>query len=87
MGRRIREGVAKIFGFKFKGLIAWFLWRTFYFSKLPMIKKKLRIMSDWSIDLIFHSDVSMIKGYIEESHDNSIKEKDKKNNNNDNNNK
>jgi hypothetical protein len=42
---------------------------------------------DWSIDLIFHSDVSMIKGYIEESHDNSIKEKDKKNNNNENNNK
>ena len=80
-----REGVAKIFGFKFKGLTAWFLWRTFYFSKIPMIKKKLRIMSDWSMDLIFHSDVSMIKGYIEESHDNSIKEKEKKNNNNDNN--
>jgi hypothetical protein len=50
-----------------------------------MIKKKLRIMSDWSMDLIFHSDVSMIKGYIEESHDNSIKEKDKKNTNNDDN--
>ena len=80
-----RKGVAKIFGFKFKGLTAWFLWRTFYFSKIPMIKKKLRIMSDWSMDLIFHSDVSMIKGYIEENHDNSIKEKEKKNNNNDNN--
>jgi len=52
-----------------------------------MIKKKLRIMSDWSMDLIFHSDVSMIKGYIEESHDNSIKEKEKKNNNNKDNNK
>jgi len=85
IGKRV--GVAKIFGFKFKGLIAWFLWRTFYFSKLPMIKKKLRIMSDWSMDLIFHSDVSMIKGYIEESHDNSIKEKYKKKTNNENNNK
>ena len=80
-----REGVAKIFGFQFKGLTAWFLWRTFYLSKLPMIKKKLRIMSDWSMDLIFPSDVSMIKGYIEENHDNSIK--DKENNNNEKNNK
>jgi len=80
IGKRV--GVAKIFGFKFKGSIAWFLWRTFYLSKLPMIKKKLRIIGDWSMELIFHNDVSMIKGYIEESHDNEIKEK--KNNNKDN---
>jgi len=30
------------------------------------------------MDLIFHSDVSMIKGYIEESHDNEIKDKKNK---------
>jgi NADH:quinone reductase (non-electrogenic) len=82
IGKRV--GVAKIFGFKFKGLIAWFLWRTFYLSKLPTIKKKLRIIGDWSMELIFHNDVSMIKGYIEESHDNEIKEKK---NNSENNNK
>lgn len=80
IGKRV--GVAKIFGFKFKGLIAWLLWRTFYLSKLPILKKKLRIVGDWSLELIFHNDVSMIKGYIEESHDNDIKKK--KNNNNDN---
>ena len=75
IGKRV--GVAKIFGFKFKGLIAWFLWRTFYLSKLPMLKKKLRVIGDWSMELVFHSDVSMIKGYIEESHDKDIKEKRK----------
>jgi NADH dehydrogenase len=76
IGKRV--GVAKIFGFKFKGLIAWMLWRSFYLSKLPMLKKKLRILGDWFIGLIFYSDISMIKGYVEESHDKDIKEKEKK---------
>jgi NADH dehydrogenase len=80
IGKRV--GVAKIFGFKFKGLIAWMLWRSFYLSKLPMLKKKLRVIGDWFIGLIFYSDISMIKGYIEESHDKYIKEKMKKNTNN-----
>ena len=71
IGKRV--GVAKIFGFKFKGFIAWMLWRSFYLSKLPMLKKKLRVVGDWSIELVFHSDVSMIKGYVEEEHDNDIK--------------
>jgi hypothetical protein len=35
----------KIFGFKFKGLIEWFLWRKFYLSKIPLLKKKLMIMN------------------------------------------
>lgn len=55
IGKRV--GVAKIFGFKFKGLIAWFLWRSFYLSKLPMLKKKLRVLGDWSMNLVFHSDI------------------------------
>lgn len=80
IGKKV--GVAKIFGFKFKGLIAWFLWRSFYLSKLPMLKKKLRVLGDWSMELVFHSDISMIKGYIEESHDKDIKENKKNNNNN-----
>jgi NADH dehydrogenase len=73
IGKRV--GVAKIFGFKFTGLIAWMLWRSFYLSKLPMLKKKLRVLGDWFIGIIFYSDISMIKGYIEESHDKDIKEK------------
>ena len=29
-----RVGVAKILGFKFNGLIVWFLWSTFYLSNI-----------------------------------------------------
>jgi NADH dehydrogenase len=83
IGKRV--GVAKISGFKFKGLIAWMLWRSFYLSKLPILKKKLRVLGDWSIGLVFHSDISMIKGYIEENHDIKIKKNTNNNNNNRNN--
>ena len=66
-----RTGVATLFGFKIHGFIAWCLWRTFYLANLPTIKKKLKVMSDWTMDLFFKPDVAMIKrfgknGYAEE---------------------
>jgi NADH dehydrogenase len=48
-----RAGVAKIFGYKFSGFIAWWLWRTVYLSKLPRLEKKLRVALDWTLDLVF----------------------------------
>ncbi len=52
-----RAGVAKIFGFKFSGFVAWFLWRTIYLSKLPRLEKKLRVALDWTLDLFFSKDL------------------------------
>jgi NADH dehydrogenase len=52
-----RAGVAKIFGFKFSGFIAWWLWRTIYLSKLPRLEKKLRVALDWTLDLVFSKDI------------------------------
>jgi NADH:ubiquinone reductase (H+-translocating) len=59
-----RNGVAIILGIKIHGFIAWFLWRTFYLSNLPTAKKKLRVMIDWTMDLIFKPDVARIKETI-----------------------
>jgi NADH dehydrogenase len=56
-----RAGVAYLFGFKIHGFLAWWLWRTFYLSNLPTIKKKLKVMSDWTMDLVYKPDVAMIK--------------------------
>jgi NADH dehydrogenase len=61
-----RTGVAEILGFKLSGFAAWWLWRTFYLIRLPTMKKKLRVMIDWAIDLFFKRDVTMIKRFIEE---------------------
>jgi NADH:ubiquinone reductase (H+-translocating) len=59
-----RTGVAKLFGFKIHGFTAWWLWRTFYLSNLPTIKKKLKVMGDWTADLLFTPDVAMVRGYM-----------------------
>jgi NADH:quinone reductase (non-electrogenic) len=56
-----RKGVATVFGLKIHGFAAWWLWRTYYLANLPTLKKKLKVMGDWTSDLIFKPDVAMIK--------------------------
>ncbi|MGC2668979.1 MAG: NAD(P)/FAD-dependent oxidoreductase [Candidatus Nitrosopolaris sp.] len=69
-----RAGVATVLGFKLHGFVAWWLWRTYYLGNLPTIKKKLKVMGDWTSDLISKPDVAMIKRPdIESSFDNTQK--------------
>jgi NADH dehydrogenase len=55
-----RQAVAEVFGFHFKGFIAWWMWRTIYLAKLPGTVRKLRVMIDWTFDLLFPRDISQI---------------------------
>ncbi|MGH7961537.1 MAG: NAD(P)/FAD-dependent oxidoreductase [Candidatus Binatia bacterium] len=52
-----RTGVANILGVNFSGFLAWWLWRTIYLSKLPRAEKKLRVLLDWTLDLLFSKDL------------------------------
>jgi NADH dehydrogenase len=52
-----RTGVADIFGVKFSGFVAWWMWRTIYLSKLPRLEKKLRVALDWTLDVLFSKDL------------------------------
>jgi NADH dehydrogenase len=47
------NGVAEIYGLKFSGVIAWFLWRTVYLMKIPTIARKLNVIVDWTWDIFF----------------------------------
>jgi hypothetical protein len=49
------------FWIKIHGFVGWWLWRTYYLANLPTTRKKLKVLADWSSDLIFKPDVSMIK--------------------------
>jgi NADH dehydrogenase len=53
-------GVAMMFGFKFSGFIAWWMWRSIYLAKLPRLAKKLRVMTDWTLDLLFGRDIEQM---------------------------
>jgi NADH:quinone reductase (non-electrogenic) len=51
------SGVAMLFGVKFSGFIAWWMWRSVYLLKLPRLAKKIRVMMDWTLDLFFGRDI------------------------------
>jgi NADH:ubiquinone reductase (H+-translocating) len=56
-----KNGVGILFGYKIHGFLAWAIWRFYYLSTLPTIQKKLRVMVDWFIDLLFKRDVTRLK--------------------------
>ncbi len=55
-----RAAVADILGFQFSGFFAWWLWRTIYLAKLPGLERKLRVMIDWTLDLFFPRDITLL---------------------------
>lgn len=56
-----RHGVGMIFGLKIQGLLAWWFWHTYYIGRLPSLEKRIRVIVDWTIDLIFKKDVARLK--------------------------
>lgn len=53
-------GVAMMFGLKFSGFIAWWMWRSIYLMKLPRLAKKLRVVIAWTLDLLFGRDIEQM---------------------------
>lgn len=51
------KGVGRVLWFKLRGFPAWFAWRTYYLFQMPRWSRRLRIMIDWTISLLFSYDV------------------------------
>lgn len=60
-----RTGVGVLMGTKVHGFIAWWIWRTYYLARLPTTEKKLRVMFDWTMDMLFKPDVTRLKTFTE----------------------
>ncbi len=50
------SGVARIWGLNFSGLTAWAMWRAVYLAKMPGTAQKVRVATDWLLDLMFGRD-------------------------------
>lgn len=46
------RGVAEVYGWRLTGFPAWVLWRTYYLSFVPGFATKVRIASQWLLDLV-----------------------------------
>ena len=47
-------------GVKVSGLLAWWLYRTYYLYQLPRAERKLRVVIDWTLELLFRRDIVRI---------------------------
>jgi NADH dehydrogenase len=54
-------GVGEVFGIKVRGLIAWFMWRGYYWSRTPGINRKVHVGLDWVLTAIFGTDPVQLK--------------------------
>jgi NADH dehydrogenase len=51
------KAVGDILGIKVSGFIGWFLWRSYYLLRLPTIERRLRVVIDWTLDLVLKPDI------------------------------
>ncbi len=51
------KGVGRIGRFKVRGFIAWWIWRSYYLMQMPRWNRRVRIIFDWTIALIFKNDI------------------------------
>ncbi|HEU5367973.1 MAG TPA: hypothetical protein VFU69_05900, partial [Ktedonobacterales bacterium] len=51
-------GVASIYGMRFSGKLAWFMWRAVYLFKMPRLAMRLRVAVDWIGDLLFGREIA-----------------------------
>src|SRR5262249_33249956 len=56
-----RSAVGEVFGVKVWGFLAWWIWRTVYLLKLPGLDRKLRVATDWTLDLVLRPDIVQLK--------------------------
>ena len=56
-----RTGVGVVFGIRVRGWIAWFMWRGYYWSRVPGIGGKARVALDWLLAALFGSDPVQLK--------------------------
>ena len=54
-------GVGVVFGIKVRGLLAWFMWRGYYWSRTPGFNRKVRVGIDWLLTAIFGADPVQLK--------------------------
>lgn len=52
------HAVANIFGTRWSGALAWFIWRTVYLFKFPSWSKKIKVAFDWTIDMFYPRDIT-----------------------------
>ena len=52
------KGIADVFGLPLRGFLGWFVTRTYHLYQLPLLSRKLRVVADWTVSLLFRRDIA-----------------------------
>jgi NADH dehydrogenase len=52
------KGIAEVLGLLLRGFPGWFVTRTYHLYQLPLIRRKLRVVVDWTTALFFRRDIA-----------------------------
>jgi len=55
------KGVADVCGVPLSGLPAWLVWRAYYLSQMPTLRRKLRIFVEWTWGMFFPTDITHLR--------------------------
>jgi NADH dehydrogenase len=52
------KGIADVLGLKLRGFPGWWVTRTYHLYQLPTFSRKLRVVTDWTVALLFRRDIA-----------------------------
>jgi NADH:ubiquinone reductase (H+-translocating) len=52
------KGIVDVLGVRLRGFPAWWVTRTYHLYQLPLFSRKLRVVADWTVSLLFRRDIA-----------------------------
>jgi NADH dehydrogenase len=52
------KGIADVLGIRLRGFAGWFVTRSYHLYQLPLLSRKLRVVVDWTVALLFRRDIA-----------------------------
>jgi NADH dehydrogenase len=52
------KGIADVLGVRLRGFPGWFVTRSYHLYQLPLLSRKLRVVVDWTVALLFRRDIA-----------------------------
>jgi len=51
------RGIAEVLGMRASGLLGWFITRSYHLYAMPLLTRRIRVLTDWTLSLFFRRDV------------------------------
>jgi NADH dehydrogenase len=51
------RGIAEVLGIRASGLAGWFITRSYHLYAMPLLTRRIRVLTDWTLSLFFRRDV------------------------------